>query len=734
MSSRQDLNQYIVPTLEGFRNKLLDLTTRNNLLNLSLTSKRTARLLRFIDCDPQAVLAALCDGTTIQLIALPDPPDDGEKDEAGKEFEQALVLARSQDPLYQQVLVDTADDQGISPALAQAEDRLRSMLREEYGQKSKGGKSSRNLAQWAEAQGIPSTYELTLGEGNARSVKNGIRVLQLEASLERLAEGIRKQARSSIEETGNNILYLSFGCLEWSEKDRKFFAPLILLPVELSKAATRGGAKTFYLRAADDAPIGNVTLKERLRRDFLVDLPMPAIDADGGVKLKTYFSDVADAVSEREDWQVSNFLNLALFNFSGLGLYEDLDPNVVKQSVLVKQLLAAEISSEDLPAASDVVAEDQHVDHPAIAERVPVLITEADASQFAGIADVMSGRSMVIEGPPGTGKSQTITNIIANALCSGKRVLFVAEKKVALDVVYTRLADAGMKAYCLRIASDKTNKREVYDELAQRLQLTKPQPPRRGAVVEDFQQLRSQLNSFSELLNTGHGPEEESPQELFWREMLLQQQLVGTNVPLGDLRCVLNEATQYTRQQIEQITQTIEQLARLCTRSDLQLFRSTFRPLGAKPADALSRDQLMDQAQHWHSALVALSHHPSRGEAIPAMTLQELRQWALEGSASAAQLPDPLSSEQEALLPVLASQEGAGVAQELLAALKAEQGCTAKLSAIFARVPDPLPDGHAFTTFSGQWSQWSLGEAKIPATATEREQLNDRLSALSERL
>ncbi|MCP9943475.1 DUF4011 domain-containing protein [Cyanobium sp. ATX 6E8] len=733
MSSSKDLNQYLVPTLEGFRNKLLDLTTRNNLLNLSLSSKRTAKLLRFIDCDPQAVLAALCDGTTIQIIPLPDPPDDDGKDEAGEEFEKALVIARKQDPLYQQVLADSANDQGLSPALVQAEDRLRSMLREEFGPKSKSGKSSKNLAQWAEAQGIPSTYELTIGEGGARSVKNGMRVLQLEASLERLAEGIRKQARSSIEETGNNILYLAFGCLEWSEKDRKYFAPLILLPVELSKAATRGGANTFYLRAADDVPIGNVTLKERLRRDFLVNLPLPELD-ENGFALQAYISQVADAISEREAWAVSNFLNLALFNFSGLGLYEDLDPEVVKQSVLVRQLLAAEISKEELPAEANVVAEDQHVDHPAIAERVPVLITQADASQFSGIADVMSGRSMVIEGPPGTGKSQTITNIIANALCAGQRVLFVAEKKVALDVVFTRLADAGLRPYCLRIASDKTNKREVYDELAQRLLLPKPQSPRRDAVVEDFQQLRGQLNSFSQLLNTGHGPEEESPQELFWRELLLRQQLQGTNVPLGDLRCVLNEATQYTRQQVDQITQSIEELARLCTRADLQLFRSTFVPLGTKPSDALSRDQLMDQAQHWHSALVSLSQHPSIGEAVVALTLQELRQWALGVSASAAKLPEPLSSDQEALLPVLASQEGAGIAQGLLTALKAEQGCTAKLSEIFTRIPDPLPDGHAFTVFSGEWNQWSLGEVKMPASAGERDQLNARFDALSELL
>ena len=98
MSDALGINQYLIPTLEGFRNKLLDLTTRNNLLNLSLSSKRTSRLLRFIDCDPQVILAELCDGATIQILALPDPPNDNTNDEESDEFKQALEVARSQDP------------------------------------------------------------------------------------------------------------------------------------------------------------------------------------------------------------------------------------------------------------------------------------------------------------------------------------------------------------------------------------------------------------------------------------------------------------------------------------------------------------------------------------------------------------------------------------------------------------------------------------------------------------
>jgi hypothetical protein len=217
MTKPVDGNSYLLPTLEGFRNKLLDLTSRNNLLNLPLAR---GRLMRFVACDPQAILNTLCSGNLLELKALPNPPEK-EHELEGQEFQTALVQARQQDPLYQQILVDSSADKGHSPALAQAEDRVRSRVREAFEQ---GGNSSatKNLAKWAESQGINPSYDLSFAE-NISPNKNGIlQVLLLAQQLERLAEGMGKEARSSIEETGNNILYLAFGCLEWSEKNKPF--------------------------------------------------------------------------------------------------------------------------------------------------------------------------------------------------------------------------------------------------------------------------------------------------------------------------------------------------------------------------------------------------------------------------------------------------------------------------------------------------------------------------------
>jgi very-short-patch-repair endonuclease len=724
----KDVNSYLLPTLEGFRNKLLDLTSRNNLLNLSLASKRTGRLMRFVACDPQAILNNLCSGYTLELKPLPDPPEEEEKKLEGEEFKAALVRAREQDPLYQQIYADSSDDKKFSPALAQAEDRLRSKVREEFEQRDKSS-ATKNLAKWAETQGINPSYDLSFSDKKPPSKNGTLQVLLLTQRLERLAESMRKSARSSIEETGNNILYLAFGCLEWSEKNKTFYAPLILLPVELIKSSTRGGTKSYSIRGTEDAPVGNVTLKERLRRDFLIDFPLPNLTEDGG-NLKAYFDQVAEAVAEVDGWAVRPNLNLALLNFSGLGLYEDLDPQIVQSSALVKKLLAAELSDNEQGSESGIVAEDVHVDQPSIAEKVPILITQADASQFASIADVMSGRSMVIEGPPGTGKSQTITNIIANALYAGKRVLFVAEKKVALDVVYTRLSEAGLKPYCLRIASDKTNKREVYDELGERLLLPRPQPPRRDAALGEFNQLRDQLNSFSQLLNQSHGAEEESHQELLWAEVKLKQELQNAGLELAEFKVDLPAATAYTHPQVEHVGEIHGELAVLVASVDISELHEAFTAIGVLPADPIGRDQLFDQTQRWADALKELTELTGQEKDLTGLSLQALRLKARNDAEVFSKLPNPLPSEMESLLTLLCSAEVSGVAQDLFQALRAERASADQLASSFVRIPDPLPNAAEISNFAVRWNGWSMGLLSMPLIAGDRDRLGHRLELL----
>ena len=718
-------SQHLLPTLEGFRNKLLDLTTRNNLLNLSLQSQRSARLLRFVDCNPQAVLAGLMSGRQYSLSALPEPPKERQQMIDDTAIELALVEAKSEDPLYQQILLDGAGDDATKVALAQADDRLRVSVLEKIGKASKDSQSVTNLSIWAEQQGVNPSYALDLTKGG-KVHQGSIRILLLDPRMERVAEGIRKQAQSSIEETGNNILYLAFGCLEWIEKSTSLFAPLILLPVELTKTANQGGAKTYYLGASDDDPVANVTLKERLRRDFGIDLPMPDLDAES-FDLEGYLDAVKQTVAELDGWQIHPFLNLALFNFSGLGLYEDLMPGVVQQSPLVRQLLAADASDKDHPEMSDIIAADVHVDQPEIAERVPVLIAQADATQFAAVADVMAGRSMVIEGPPGTGKSQTITNIIANALYAGKRVLFVAEKKVALDVVYNRLSEAGLKPYCLRIESDRANKRQIYDELAKRIDLPTPHHPRREDVNKVFNELRQELNSFATLLNQPYGHEEQSQHDLLWQELQLRCELTAASVDPSPHDLEISNACSNSKQRIEKNSQLLDELGRLLTGLDRQKLEVVFKPLGVLPADPLSRETLLDQAGQWAAALQAIETALNPSASSEECSLEHLRLNASRIVAHADWLPVPLEANAEDLLPVLGSPAIAGMAQTLLDALQADAELESAVCRRFVTRPAPLPQVEHIQGLVAALSQWRLGSLAMPPEQPERELLRHRL-------
>lgn len=95
--------------------------------------------------------------------------------------------------------------------------------------------------------------------------------------------------------------------------------------------------------------------------------------------------------------------------------------------------------------------------------RYPVI--EMDPSQEKSVLNARSGESYVIQGPPGTGKSQTITNLIADFIGQGKRVLFVCEKRAALDVVFNRLTGVGLGALCSLVHDSQQNKREFIQEL-----------------------------------------------------------------------------------------------------------------------------------------------------------------------------------------------------------------------------------------------------------------------------
>ena len=132
------------------------------------------------------------------------------------------------------------------------------------------------------------------------------------------------------------------------------------------------------------------------------------------------------------------------------------------------------------------------------------MIEDADSSQMSVLIDVLKGGSLVVEGPPGTGKSQTITNIIGAAIAQGKSVLFVAEKQAALDVVRRRMDKAGLGDFCLDLHSDKAQKRLVLDSIGERVnnQSEYHYPTKDyNTQVARYERARKQLQDYAIMVN-----------------------------------------------------------------------------------------------------------------------------------------------------------------------------------------------------------------------------------------
>jgi very-short-patch-repair endonuclease len=117
----------------------------------------------------------------------------------------------------------------------------------------------------------------------------------------------------------------------------------------------------------------------------------------------------------------------------------------------------------------------------------------------------VKGKDFVLVGPPGTGKSQTIANLIAQCLAEGKRVLFVSEKIAALDVVYRRLREVGLGEFCLELHSSKARKLDVITQLQKAWDAQgEVDPEEWRAQAAKLKRLRDELNQYVERLHFRH--------------------------------------------------------------------------------------------------------------------------------------------------------------------------------------------------------------------------------------
>lgn len=300
---------------------------------------------------------------------------------------------------------------------------------------------------------------------------------------------IYDNGRTTVEERGVTTLYLTFGILVWEVPDLGVSrSPVWLVPCELESA---GSNAPLRLKRVDDEMQLNPALELYMRERQKVTLPPPPEEPQGGA-LDSYLNAVRTAVAEHR-WSVEPEVWLSTYSFESLVIYQDLKAMV--EVALVHPIVAALARASSLTGGSETLGEEQLDVMPNEAVPVPVLPT--DSSQLKGLALAMAGRNLVVHGPPGTGKSQTISNLIADALGAKKTVLFVSAKMAALNVVYARLAERGLGRFCLEAHSTKAGKAKIMLELKRTLEA-----PYDGdgtlldERLEEFVRLRDQLNGY----------------------------------------------------------------------------------------------------------------------------------------------------------------------------------------------------------------------------------------------
>lgn len=300
-------------------------------------------------------------------------------------------------------------------------------------------------------------------------IKGDITVDRNISEQQKTLRSLRQKAKTAMDEQGINMLFLACGFLKWKETpDSKDYitSPIILIPVSLSVASI---SDPFVIEMIDDEVAVNPTLINKLSKDFNIELPIFDYQNDD---IMSYLKQIDERVIKNY-WEVDYSSSVGMFSFLKINMYNDLDSKASKiRNNDILRCIAGEKTEFDSCCGDISQYENYDFDNKQ-SPRDSLLILDADSSQQDAVLFAQKGISFVLQGPPGTGKSQTISNIIAESIGNGKKVLFVSEKMAALEVVYKRLAQAGLGDFCFKLHSHKANKKAVLAELGNMLDLQK---------------------------------------------------------------------------------------------------------------------------------------------------------------------------------------------------------------------------------------------------------------------
>ena len=487
--------------IERMRNKLLDLSYRNPLLSTKLDSSRNS-YIRVVDELPDVLSFRLHKQGEFTFNPLPPLPlEENPEDEERTEFRDRLAEAHVNDPDYIRDIeeIDPSDKDAFIKE-QKAERELRDRIRTELGMPPRKTQDQ-PLVEHARKHGISPRYDLPSQSEKKEHEDDLIQTLLLPSKLESAARRLIRKNREWQEETGINVMHAAFGFLEWTDpaSNKNTFSPLVLLPVRIEEKKTAGGVQ-LQVRGEEESSERNNALAQKLRQDFNIEMPL----YESNHSIESYMDEVARMPrGSIRHWRVRRYIAFGVFPSMRLAMYNDL--NIAKNGFsndIVNRILGENQDVTLSPSYDD----DYKVDNPSIESQVSILLDRADSSQFSTMVEIAKNVDLAVEGPPGTGKSQTIVNTIGAALADGKKVLFVAEKMAALEVVRSRLKHLGMEEFTLPLQPNRSSRKQVMESLSKRLAMVPEDPPVDYEKKKlEFEKVRDDIGRYIELISKEYG-------------------------------------------------------------------------------------------------------------------------------------------------------------------------------------------------------------------------------------
>lgn len=334
-----------------------------------------------------------------------------------------------------------------------------------------------------------------------------------QATALKAARSIRTKIREFEEERGVRVGRAISAFVSWTNTDplgvkSTVNAPLLLRYITLTQTSVR--AEDFELQLEPDVEVNELLLElahrvhgVRVPEDLLADLEETGQEdfypAASAARILELFPNEAGTT-------LTPGLLVGHFQYQKLPMVEDLEHNaeIYSGSTLVQAVAGDHDAMTRIRAVvGDVARDDPNHVEPAD----EFLVLDADPSQNFAINAAVAGRNIVIQGPPGTGKSQTIANLIAGGIARGKRILFVAEKRAAIDAVLSRLTSVGLDDAIFDLHDGATNKRRIIGELAGALARSRDTPRvDTQKLHNDLSRTRRQLLEHSQALHAVREP------------------------------------------------------------------------------------------------------------------------------------------------------------------------------------------------------------------------------------